>query len=596
MRIFILPLLSLPLLAQTSHFTQAEALWAEWRRSVPAFSSRELVNMPETDRIRWELSLRRVQGIDAPKLLPPELETPTETLWLEKADQAEKPSEYFDTFYFLNRARSGRPVEALANMPQEKFTTWPRHLRMEAQFTAALLGASDMSQAERITTVWDNYKKAVPSDPLRNMVSWLRLSMGGKNIEKPALIEATPHAILALMDVWNRVPWEKRRELMPPGKLDLDQDSQFWTILGLKSPSADTLARAHTGIMSRLAEGVPNPAPQEWIERIGAPWILDSDPLAQWYGFQSLHKFSTLPTELSKALDKIIKDKNLSPLLKATLLPALSKHRPKLAPKWRDDLLKGSDPIARSLAMEQLKDAPKDKELEALIKRIWRTDEYDSVQSLINAMSLWKLTPEKHQEILKRFLEHPSWTARLDAWRTLRKLDPECPWPRAPLPALADENILSLAQELLRKGESVRVQIEFQDYGSVVMNLNPINAPMNVANLVLLARKGFFDGRRIPRIVPDFVVQMGSPCDTMDGGPGYNVRCENSLDWYGPGSVGMALSGMDTGGSQFFFTLNATPHLTGKYTRLGELEDLDHAMKVLESLELGAVIKQVKVL
>ena len=119
---------------------------------------------------------------------------------------------------------------------------------------------------------------------------------------------------------------------------------------------------------------------------------------------------------------------------------------------------------------------------------------------------------------------------------------------------------------------------------------------MNVANLVLLARKGFFNGRHVPRVVPDFVVQMGSPCDTMDGGPGYTVRCENSLDWYGPGSVGMALSGKDTGGSQFFITLNAAPHLTGRYTRVGQVEDLAQAMPILEELELGARLEGVEVL
>jgi cyclophilin family peptidyl-prolyl cis-trans isomerase len=96
--------------------------------------------------------------------------------------------------------------------------------------------------------------------------------------------------------------------------------------------------------------------------------------------------------------------------------------------------------------------------------------------------------------------------------------------------------------------------------------------------------------------VPDFVVQMGSPYDTMDGGPGYTVRCEDSLAWYGPGSVGMALAGKDTGGSQFFITTNATPHLTGKYTRLGEVEHPDHDLKILDDLELGAKIVSVRVL
>jgi cyclophilin family peptidyl-prolyl cis-trans isomerase len=74
------------------------------------------------------------------------------------------------------------------------------------------------------------------------------------------------------------------------------------------------------------------------------------------------------------------------------------------------------------------------------------------------------------------------------------------------------------------------------------------------------------------------------------------VRCENSLAWYGPGSVGMALSGKDTGGSQFFITTNATPHLTGRYTRMGEVEDRDRALAILDGLELGAKIVSVKVL
>ncbi|MCL1893872.1 MAG: peptidylprolyl isomerase [Holophagaceae bacterium] len=596
MRFFLFSLLTLPLLAQTPHFSQPEALWAEWRRQIPAFSERELKLLPESDRARWELALRRVQGVNAPLLLPPELDKPTEALWLEKATIASTYTERFNSFYFLNRLRSNKAIDGLADLGLDEMASWPKHLRLETLFTTAMLGAIEPEQIKKINSIWESYKKTSPEDSLRAMVSWLRTSLAGKNIQKPALIEATPHAILALMDAWNRVPWPKRSELMPPGKLELGCDSPFWTALGMKSPSEDTLTQSHVGIMSRLAEGVPNPAPRDYVERIGAPWITDSDPLAQWYGFQSLTRFATLTSEMSKSLDLVIKDKNLSPLLKAMLLPAIEKHRPKLLSGWRKSLLVGSDPVARSLAVEQLKEALKDKEIDTFIKRTWSIEEYDSVQNLIKAMSQWKLNPERHIELLKKLLEHPSWTARLDAWRELNKLGHECQWPKAPLPAKIDEDILSLAQELLRKNNPVRIQVEFEEHGSVVMNLNPINAPMNVANLVLLARKGFFDGRRVPRIVPDFVVQMGSPRDTMDGGPGYNVRCENSLDWYGPGSVGMALSGMDTGGSQFFFTLNATPHLTGKYTRVGELEDLDRAMKILESLELGAVIKQVRVL
>ncbi|HEX7553497.1 MAG TPA: peptidylprolyl isomerase, partial [Geothrix sp.] len=163
-------------------------------------------------------------------------------------------------------------------------------------------------------------------------------------------------------------------------------------------------------------------------------------------------------------------------------------------------------------------------------------------------------------------------------------------------PSKIDDAILKEATRLAERGQPVRLRITFSGPRSVTLRLDPTIAPMNVANLVLLARKGYFDGHLVPRVVPDFVVQMGSPVDTMDGGPGYTVRCEDSLDWYGPGSVGMALSGKDTGGSQFFITTNATPHLTGKYTRLGEVEDLDRAMQILDDLELGAKIISIKVL
>ena len=58
----------------------------------------------------------------------------------------------------------------------------------------------------------------------------------------------------------------------------------------------------------------------------------------------------------------------------------------------------------------------------------------------------------------------------------------------------------------------------------------------------------------------------------------------------------MAHAGKDTGGSQFFITLNAAPHLTGRYTRVGEVEDPDRDLKILEELELGARLERVEVL
>ena len=98
-------------------------------------------------------------------------------------------------------------------------------------------------------------------------------------------------------------------------------------------------------------------------------------------------------------------------------------------------------------------------------------------------------------------------------------------------------------------------------------------APMTVMNFVGLAQKKFFDGIEIHRVVPDFVVQDGDPTGTGNGGPGYEIRDENDQVPYRTGTVGMALAGPDTGGSQWFVTLSPQPHLDGTYTAFGEVED-----------------------
>ena len=274
--------------------------------------------------------------------------------------------------------------------------------------------------------------------------------------------------------------------------------------------------------------------------------------------------------------------------------PTLRKLAPQTADSFRVALLSQKDPTARAAAIEDLTSTPAD--LAALTQRTCADSQFEAQQTLIQSYARWKMAPEEQKTQLRPWLQPPDWACRWEAYQALVRLDPATSWPTAPKPTKTDEAILKEATQLAERGKPVRLRITFSGIRSVTLKLDPTLAPMNVANLVLLAKKGYFNGRLVPRVVPDFVVQMGSPHDTMDGGPGYTVRCENSLTWYGPGSVGMALSGKDTGGSQFFITTNATPHLTGKYTRMGEVEDLDRALKLLDDLELGAKIESIKVL
>ena len=91
-------------------------------------------------------------------------------------------------------------------------------------------------------------------------------------------------------------------------------------------------------------------------------------------------------------------------------------------------------------------------------------------------------------------------------------------------------------------------------------------APQTVKNFVRLAERGYFDGLFVHRVVPNFVIQDGDPTGTGSGGPGWTIRCEYNRLRYEAGMVGMALSGKDTGGSQWFVTHAPQPHLNGRYT------------------------------
>jgi len=118
--------------------------------------------------------------------------------------------------------------------------------------------------------------------------------------------------------------------------------------------------------------------------------------------------------------------------------------------------------------------------------------------------------------------------------------------------------------------------------GAFEVELRPEDAPMTVDSFVSLARKGFFDGTVFHRVVPDFVVQGGDPRGDGTGGPGYALRDERGPLPYVRGRLGMALSGPDTGGSQWFVTLSRQPHLDGVYPAFGAVVS---GVEVLDRIE-----------
>ena len=145
---------------------------------------------------------------------------------------------------------------------------------------------------------------------------------------------------------------------------------------------------------------------------------------------------------------------------------------------------------------------------------------------------------------------------------------------------------------LSRKNGSVKAVLTTEK-GVFTIVFTPEDAPLTVDNFIRLARANYFNGLEVHRVVPNFVMQDGDPRGDGNGGPGWSIRCEVNMLPYDRGAVGMALSGKDTGGSQWFVTHSPQPHLDGGYTVFGHVNETD--MKVVDSIVRGDKIVSVKI-
>jgi len=119
------------------------------------------------------------------------------------------------------------------------------------------------------------------------------------------------------------------------------------------------------------------------------------------------------------------------------------------------------------------------------------------------------------------------------------------------------------------------------------------DAQDTVKNFIKLAGRDYFNGHVFHRVVPGFVIQSGDPTGTGWGGPGYGIPCEINPRPFQRGTVGMALSGKDTGGSQFFITHGPAPHLDGRYTAFGKVTK---GQEVVDAIGSGDRIIRVELL
>lgn len=128
--------------------------------------------------------------------------------------------------------------------------------------------------------------------------------------------------------------------------------------------------------------------------------------------------------------------------------------------------------------------------------------------------------------------------------------------------------------------------------GDIELELYADIAPLATYNFIRLAAEDFYKNIIFHRVIPNFVIQAGDSNGIGIGGPGYKIRGEPGDVPFERGALGMADSGMDTGGSQFFITLSAQPHLEGRYTLFGYATS---GMDVVDRIVRGDIIKHISI-
>jgi cyclophilin family peptidyl-prolyl cis-trans isomerase len=165
--------------------------------------------------------------------------------------------------------------------------------------------------------------------------------------------------------------------------------------------------------------------------------------------------------------------------------------------------------------------------------------------------------------------------------------------------------LLVLAPQALAEAQGAKapaIVITMESGGEVVLELWPDVAPNHVKNFVDLSKQGFYDGQRVHRVVPNFVVQFGDPqsrTKPMDDpamgtqGSDKKIKAEFNKRPFDRGVLGMARTNdPDSATSQVYLMLGAAPSLNGQYTAFGKVTK---GMDVVDKIKVGDRIKSVKV-
>ena len=316
------------------------------------------------------------------------------------------------------------------------------------------------------------------------------------------------------------------------------------------------------------------------------------DPDANWTVRAALA--STLGTLSPEAglprLRAMLSDQE--PKVLPAVLAAIARLRPPDAGAVLLEHLKSNDPVLRSAAANaigELKPAAGPAALAEAYERGREDTTYIARAAALAALTAYGA--EAATPLLTDALGDKDWALRVRAAALLAQLSPATDARTRIRAAPSKGEDWYTSATLTNPPVSTQVFID-TDRGSIQIELAVLDAPVTVDNFITLARKGYFDGLPIHRVVPNFVVQIGDTRGDGESGPGYTLRDEINQRPYLRGTVGMALDWADTGGSQFFITHTPQPHLDGRYTVFGRVID---GMDVVDRIEQWDVVRRVRV-
>jgi cyclophilin family peptidyl-prolyl cis-trans isomerase/HEAT repeat protein len=173
----------------------------------------------------------------------------------------------------------------------------------------------------------------------------------------------------------------------------------------------------------------------------------------------------------------------------------------------------------------------------------------------------------RYREQLVRLLRDYDATVAAAAAKTLTAwtgesfaIDPQ-PLPPQTLPSSSELSIMIEKIAVLKMESGLEIGIR----------LDPVRAMQMSTRFLRLVNRNYYDGLTFHRVVPNFVVQGGSPGANEYAGDGPFVKDEISGQSHHRGTVGLSTRGRDTGDAQFFINLVDNPRLDFEYTVFGRV-------------------------